>query len=270
MRDISKIKTQLEVRYAQKYCHVKDTGKCPYDHCTCRVAAEIRALMETVIPDPYHKYTINDFHGHSDGGDKLISTSIAQRAKKQLAQYCWKDIGLEKLNALDSQGLDEISLMDKRREEGKNVIIYSNPESGSGIRQSGKTFIASLIMKEAIKRRLVPGNHVQQYDWIQYSRLKELIKQDDLALATIRSCDWLVVDDIIKDEMGRKAQAYVSALIDPFFVERLEDGLPTILVFRFDVEKRKKLLEEEFGVAVSKIVNNSKTHRISLCEKENE
>jgi len=225
--------------------------------------------MKAIIPDPYLNFTINDFTGKHDGKN-VLSLDIAVRAKEQLVKYCWGDgMTLEKFNSLNDDQRKDVSKIDLRRREGRNVVIYSDAASFSEeTSNKGKTFIAALIMKEAIGRRSRPGGSALKYDWLEFSMLQYLRKNSDSELNPMRVCDWLVVDDISNlSAQSAAADAYISQLVNPFFFERLQDGLPTIFVFRFDVSKAT-FLEERFGLAISKIVRDPRSFKISLCGGE--
>lgn len=268
MRDITEDKWRLADLYARRHCGVESVSKCPNpSQCACAVAAEILAHKKAVIPDPYWRYKITDFDGLSDNKQQLLEDKVALRAKQKIMEYCWRDVSLKNLDALIAEGkLEDRSIMDERLTTGKNVIVYAGNENWKkGPSRRGRTMVASLIMNEAINRRIVPGNHVQSYDWIQYSLLKSRLKNDDLSLASTRSCDWLVVDDITPEQSGSRAmKAMWSSFLDTFFFERLKENLPTILVFRFDVTETPAM-PDELGVAICKIIGDSRTHAISLC-----
>lgn len=266
MRDITKLKRNIENILCKKYCNIdsidlcKDTSKC-----SCSIAAEIRAYLQSIIPSPYFKYSIKDFRGYNDLGEKIISNECLKDAKQKLIEYCWnKDVNISNIDSFSSDELDEMSIVDSRRKQGKNVVIYS-----SNRETSGRTFVSSLIMKEVIKRRSFPNHFTDKYSWIQYSLLKDSLIRDykeDTDLAVSKYADWLVVDDIILSSTD-KQKTYISSVIDPFFTQRNNDGLPTIFVFKFDIKGKNKKIEEEFGSTLGRIADerNGQTHFISLC-----
>ena len=268
MKDISKLKKHLEKVYA------KTLGKEPSDR-DIEILAEVNALWQTIIPDPYFKYSINHFNGHSDDNTlRLLSKDVALGAKEKLVEYCWKDFNLDE-DVHDPAIMAEKSIMDRRLCEGKNVIIYA-PSSQKSLppnllenkmghlrNQRGRTMMAALIMKEAIRLRYSPGHRMHGYDWIEYPVLKSMLTEDKSSLNMHRGTDWLVVDDI-NLESTPAAMSYISSVVDPFFIARARDGLPTIFVFRFDVNKEILNIEKSLGVAIHRIVNDPKTHVISL------
>lgn len=265
MKDITKIKERLERRYCKTYCDVRDSTQCPNSHCACAVAAETRAYMEAIIPKPYSSMSLKNLNGKDKDGKLLINEFLLKRIKNQLSQYCWKGIDLNKLDDYSISDLNSKSIMHKRRSDCDNLVIYSDEESNSNA-ISGKTFIASLVMKEAIKDRVIRGAISEGYDWIQYSVLKQRLINDPDSMSDTKCSDWLVIDDIISESQStRNQKSFISSKLDSFFYERAEDGLPTIFVFRFDVTVDQGILEDYYGLTMAKIVKNSS--KISLTSR---
>jgi len=263
MKDIINIKKELEDYFSKKYCKVDGVSKCPNgDACSCKIAAETQAYLRCIIPHPYYKFTIHDFDGLSLDNNLLIDANIALKAKKKVVDYCWEGIDILKIQEVSSTELDKYSCISRRRLAGSNVVIFddSSLNHKSGKSPKGKTFIASLIMKEAIKSRLSSNDSFcQTYDWVEYSILEnKVLKKDEIGISELRSSDWLVVDDITYTDQRWRKQA-----LDAFFLERLNDGLPTILVIRFDITKFNS--EDALGVAITKIIRDPKTFIISLA-----
>ena len=271
MKDINKIRKRFEKHYSKKCMGHSDISKCPKgDSCECKLLSEVQAYIYGIIGDPYYKFTIWDFHGRSSNWDKdkLIDIKILLEAKEKVLKYCWKDVGLDTLanfeNDRKSLDLDAKSIIDARRREGTNVVIYAPTDES----QKGKTFVASLIMREAIKRRVLRGRSVDTYNWIKFPRLWGLISTDsEIVDSTLKFCDWLVVDDIPSQSgVKRTSEQYITSRMDPFFLERLEEGLPTIFVFRFDVTSKTIRWEEQFGIAISSVIKDPNTFTIRLGE----
>ena len=262
MKDITKIKELLERRYCKAYCGVRDSSFCPKDHCSCSVAAETKAYMDSIIPKPYSSMSLKDLHGRDKEGRMIVNEHILRRAKTQLSKYCWKGIDINNLEKYSVSDFNSRSIMHQRRTDGDNLVIYSD-ENMDDTPVGGKTFIASLIMKEAIKDRVIRGSITESYDWIQYSVLKDKIINDPDSMSDTRCCDWLVVDDIVSEAQStRNQRSFVSSKLNSFFNERAEDGLPTIFVFRFDVTLDHSAIEDYYGLTLAKIIKNS--HKISL------
>jgi DNA replication protein DnaC len=277
MKDIGKIKSRLEHIYPKRYCNCNGIDQCPTpDKCQCKILSEIMAYIYAIIPDPYYKFTIHDFNGlkqdvRKQKYERILNTNIAIEARKKIIEYCWKDLPIDKIDIEDN--IDSYSSIDRRRRDGTNVVIYGSEEYDfkEKKQQKGRTMIAALIMKEAIRRRVEPKNQVQTYDWISFPILESYLKNNsyyDMSIANLKTCDWLCIDDISKKNDSSAAKAFRTSLLDPFLLERLDDGLPTILVFRFDINDVDINWEESFGIAINRIIHDSKTYLISLCEKE--
>lgn len=266
MRDITNIKSIEEQRLAKKCCGLDSISLCSKgDNCSCKIAAEILAYLKTIIPSPYYKYTIHDFTG-DNGKDKLLETDVAIRAKKQIIDYCWENVDAVKIVDILLTELEQHSCISKRRKNGNNIVIFDNSSLSQKNKQNpkGKTMCAALIMKEAIKsREYIDGTPrseklCQTYEWVEYPILENLIsKKEDIKVSDLKSVDWLVIDDITYSEQRWKKQ-----MLDFFFLERLEEGLPTILVLKFDIAKYSS--EDCLGVGLSKIIRDPKTFFISL------
>jgi len=262
MKNITQIKNKI-VKLLLKRNGITNVDACPEGLLAkVQTAAEVLAYQRSVIPFPYYQYDINSFNGKNDGVN-LIKPSVAIEAKKKIVEYCWKDLSLDDLQKMDPKDIEKKSCVSYRREEGHNVAIFSGSTNGP----SGKTLCASLIMKEAIKRRINPKYLCESYDWISYSGLCQLLRHDsdeDSKIDSIlRTCDWLVVDDIDQEKLSEKRQLYYASLIEPFFSDRLKDRLPTILVFRFD-PSMTEILSDKFGVSIQQILTNKKTLKINL------
>lgn len=274
MKDISVKKRNLAKFYAKKYD--KDVHDPVID-----TLAEVQAIMRNTIPDPYWGYSIKQLNGKAVEGDSkmtLLSADAVIKVRDQISEYCWKDADVVGDN--DNSLLDK-SIMSSRLREGKNVVIYAPNDAdvnnapnklvahrmGHLRNQKGRTMVASLILKEAIRLRFKSGNRAQSYDWIEYPVLKNALIESKSSMNLQKSCDWLVVDDISLEHTPNAMQ-YMSGVIDPFFISRLRNGLPTIFVFRFDIKNEDNFLniEKGLGTAIHRIVNDPKTHVISLGE----
>jgi hypothetical protein len=273
MKNIDAIKKIYTKKIAKKFCGIDDISLCPNkDKCSCKIAAEVKAYMHTVIPSPYYKLDIDDFTGKSDEG-RLLSSDTALRVKEKIVKYCWGDsMNLKEFNEIPRQNRNNFSVMDFRRRRCDNVVIFADSETygASFSKKTGKTFVAALIMQEAIKRRAYPGNLVQTYDWVPFSSLLNSIISGEPEVASYKSSDWLVVDDITGFKSSVNKDAYISSVIDPFFFDRIKDRLPTIMVFRFDIGRLAVSISTKYGTAIEKIVKDKNTFVFSLCEDEKE
>ena len=129
---------------------------------------------------------------------------------------------------------------------------------------------ASIIMKEAIRMRLfVPDTITQSYDWVDFSTLTESIRGSSPEVADYRTADWLVVDNIVvPDGEAPGSKAFRINLLDPFFMYRLKNALPTILVFQYDIRVKTESVYKTLGTGVSNIVNSPNICRIPLSKRD--
>ncbi len=239
----------------------------------CESLAELWAYILSVVPEEHSQYTIFDFVG--DIFDKntkqkktVVSPEIVINAKNSICQYCW---GLEwgvvkeqkeKLSYKEiMKFLRNRSIVHKRMDRGENIVIYG--ESSAPI---GRTMLSSIVMKEIIKLRVTRKLRIHTYDWIDFNTLIDASVKDSLDLADYRSCDFLVIDNIIDCYRTVKQNTFITDHIDSFFIGRFEDKLPVILVFKFDIDNPNTSIENMLGVGVSRIVNSSRTFKIPLSE----
>jgi len=262
MREIIDLKNKFCKAYATK-CDktvADDVFTCDLkDQCICKLAAEVQAYLYTILPPDFQHLTIFDFDGYKDSV-QLIDEKKVLDIKEKIGKYCWgmswkklRDIGAK--NKLDA---DKLSIMDRRYERGDSVVIH-----GDADKKAGRTLAASIILREAIRRRFSSNvNALQTYEWIEFSDLKALAR--DKRLADYQYADWLVVDNCDKsiETAPLNIQNYIVSLLDPFFLARLSSHLPTIMVFRFNLKDVP--IQQIFGVGVDRIVSSTRTVKISL------
>jgi hypothetical protein len=256
MPNISEIRKKITVQLYKKYGE-----SVPPEQIS--TLSEIRAYQEAIIPSPYFKYTLSDFTGRNKGKE-ILPLSVAQSAKQKLIDYCWSGVTLEQISDAETESPDMSwltykSSMHLRRDNGHNVVICADVAG-----KSGKTFCAALIMKEAIKQRVEQKYCCNTYQWINFSVLCRMLKEDDMFLPDYCSADWLVVDDIYDVSRSSPAQqSFISSLVNPFFADRVDSLFPTILVFRFDIDKIV-VTDEYFGATIYKLINDKNTTIINL------
>jgi len=278
MRNIENLKRKYLEIFSNKYYK-----KSPLDLegdflLKCSILAEIWAYIVSILPtdeeDDIFKYTIFDFNGciinkKTKEMKQVIPIDVAINAKNIICKYCWGRTWNEIKNHFEGKEenikefLKTNSIMNKRMENGNNLVIFG--ESDSPI---GKTMLSSIVMKEAIKLRIDGSKRGQTYEWIDFSKLKDEIRKDTLEAAEYRGCSWLVVDNINKIEYSTiQQQAYISDIFNSFFIDRLNNRLPTILVFKFDIRQKSFNMEKEMGIGMYKIIKNKRTYMVPLCEK---
>lgn len=214
------------------------------DGCYCRKISEVLGHIDHVIPSEYRNLTINNASGYitdRDGVRKQVwSYENKIKIQKFLRNYLYG--GAELFVLQDRESCNLSSKMDERYVNGESVIIH-----GSAVRDkvnsmpvqplpTGRSLIASLILKEAIWRRLYKTNRADTYGFISYQNLKFELKDKSEMIPIYKDYDWLVIDDI-NLPLDKSEFSYQSmlALFDDFLMSRIEQKLPTILVCDFDV-----------------------------------
>lgn len=274
MKNIEQIKARYIRYFAHRNYSKSEEKLTEQERCRCSSLAELWAYVESVVPEEHARYTIFDFDGYAitnGQGERdrewVMPTSVLISAKDTICRYCW-GIGwgeVQEQRLKDSDGilkfLRQKSVMNKRAEKGNNVIVF-----GSSERPIGRTMVASIIMKEAIELRTTYHRRDHTYDWIDFPVLIDALTKDSLDLADYRSSNWLVVDNIQKERRSPAQATYLLDLIDPFFIERYSNNLPTILVFKFDIRNESLLMENKFGVGINRIIESKRTYRIPLSD----
>jgi len=261
-----------------KSIHCKEMGDlCDKEFCACSRLAEIRAYFHATLPEKHRNLTLENYIGVTDCGTNLSPKSITG-ARNKICQYCW-GISWDKIK--EQTGLSEtkdiVEELDKRQsilpyryDVGNSVVIYGDED-----RPLGRTLVASLIMREAIKLRKNSVQRSSTYGWVNMATLKQsLVKEGErdnvsLDVTNYKYADWLVIDNITTKEVSVaqtsiKQRAFMSDLFDPFIDARRKRNLPTILIFKFDINEHYKMIEEGLGQSVVEILNSSSTCKISL------
>jgi hypothetical protein len=297
MTDVTLEKQKWHKFFAKKYCGLNDASKCVKQSCACAVFADYKAFVCKTVPADFRSFTIQDFNGTLKDGTKLDS-HVASTAKRKVFEYCWGDLSLlDRLAILKDTDLNRASIMAMRVKNGHNVVIHGNqkkqiqtrevqPAKVDGFAEDpaydekrvlveskmGRTFIASLITLEALKLKAEEKYRNLNYEWVGFSSLLQSIRHDGEEAIHYEGCNWLVVDDITEGSFRASGaqKAYTETLLDSFFSRRLAAKLPTVLVFKFDIDSRRHEMESAFGVSINKIINDKNTAVISLTQSGKE
>jgi hypothetical protein len=236
----------------------------------CKSVSEVKSLIDIVIDREYRGLTIFDMTGETKNKQKVLDSKEAIRAKNLICKYIW-GYSWEELKSKfgEEKNIKKYisfnSVLMRRLENGNNVIIYGGTNG-----PCGRTLVASIIIKEAIKMRLFTPDIISQtYGWVDFQTLTKDLRDDSKAAVHYRTADWLVVDSIYFPKGETDGQfAYRTNLQDPFFIYRLKNNLPTILVFQYDIRLKISPLYKTFGIGISNIVNNPRACRIPLSKRE--
>lgn len=252
------------------YCKEKSS-------CALYRLAEVLANIEFFIPEEYQQLTIDDFTGMKNGKQVLKTEAVAS-AKNTIVKYCWQ--GIEEGEDYDRAKWFPRSIMDRRRQAGTNLVIYGNSWQRTVVGREVKTFkaplgrtmLAAIVLKEAINLRFKSNIHLtDKYCWAVYQTMVNRLMEHARGTSdysqeiwNYEMADWLVVDglEIMKDNGSN----FRASVLDKLFGERLDKGLPTILVFQDDISDSEDI-RNEFGIHISNIVNNSKTYSVRLLNK---
>lgn len=235
----------------------------------CMSVAEVKAFIDTIIDSEHRNLTIFDFKGETTNKKQVLTVKEAIRAKNLVCKYIWGYSWQElKKNFKSEEDIKKYiscnSVLMRRLANGNNVAIYGGDNG-----PCGRTMIASIIIKEAIKMRLFTPDIISQtYDWVDFQTLTDALKDNDIEAPDYRTADWLVVDNICSKRESDAQRAFRTNLLDPFFMYRLKNNLPTILVFQYDIRLSKEALYKTLGVGVSNIVNNQRVCRIPLRKRD--
>lgn len=267
MKNITTLVNKYKAEYARKYCELNDISQCKKSPCSCKLAAEISAYIEGIIPSEFQSCSLQDFNGVTKGGDVVLSKQESKNIKDKISKLCWNKTTEEIVN-LKPRELDSYCVLGERRENGENIIIC-----GESKEKIGRSMIAALIMKMAIRQRVYPVRYLESYEWVEYTLLKNLLtnKENIQESFEYKVADWLVIDNIDKRYYGTAAQeAYIKDSIEPFFYSRLKDNCSTILVFKQNIfcDTYKEDFEKIFGNAMKQIVFSDKSHRICIENKK--
>ena len=275
MKNIEKTKLGYIKLFAQElYSKASISNLTDMEASVCSSLAEMWAYIYSVVPEDHSHFTIFDFMGYTldkitQERNAVMPASVALHAKNEICKYCWgmewHTIKAHKAK-MDKKTMMKFlrghSKLDRRWKSGNNVAIY-----GSSSQPIGRTMVASIIMKEAIKLRATQGTRKHTYDWIDFNTLLSAAKKDSFDLADYRSCDFLVVDNITSTIRTVKQTTFIVDTIDPFFLGRFYNNLPTILVFKFNIDNPTESIENKFGVGINKIVESKRTCRIPLSSE---
>lgn len=246
----------------------RDSFSCTKKPCYCKLASEVKAYIDVAIPDGYRNYTVFDLTGRSQDNTVVWPVDQALSVKDDICKYCWNTTfaSINKMK-MDGVSLSSKSVIKHRYKRGSGVVIYSDSNSSSG-----KTFVASILMREIISQRFSdPSFTNHTYQWISFSELKDALinsreKLSESLLLEYEVADWLVVDDISLNDVisSAEARAFTTSKIDPFFSRRLRNLKPTILIFRFNPIDSRVDLEKLFGLSIDKMVLSKNMLKIKI------
>jgi len=231
----------------------KDTNSCSASRCVCSAVSEVLSYIDHCLPSKMNKFEFTDFNGVINGEEIISKTNVGLIMSK-ISKYCFNN---EKLDIGSSRNLlNYTSCMDKRFSSGTNLIIHGEEKfSNDGIRKkNGKTLLASMVLKEAIWRRLFKTNRAFTYYYSPMSKIIDdrLTKKELDMTVSPSNCDWLCIDDIY--DKGKQIQA---SILEDVFISRQSKCLPTIYIVKFDASSKADL-ETVVGESLSRCFSGDK------------
>lgn len=196
--------------------------------CSCQILATAKWKLDQIRihPPELKTKTWDDFTGiiqaNSEQIGSLSVNSVIDAKEKALA-YCYQDGKVSPENLI----------LHKRASKGHNVII-------AGERQSGKTLLGILIIKEVLRTSIV-HNVPLSFEWISSSEIKEAARWDNvkpldhIKLDALAEVDFLIIDDMdIEIEAQGKSYNKTSppdrTSLNILFGQRDMYGHPTIIL----------------------------------------
>jgi hypothetical protein len=246
--------------------------------------AEFWAYVHALLPHACQTKDLSDFSGFVPGEDRqILPDKVVVSAREIAARYVWGDSKVAHKDDFSTLPLVKRAeeVLSSRRRSGTSLVIHGNSmvsqkqtvsndygnfeKVRSRSVRTGKTLLASTVMKEVLRMRLQPGHLADSYEWVQFHTLKgRVVSGDSEAQSEYQTCDWLVVDGIdLLNNASDAAKQYQIDLFDRVFLERVEQGLPTILVFKIDINEIDGI-EEELGNGIAQIVSDPSTFKIGL------
>lgn len=223
--------------------------------CSCQRIASCKWRLEQI---PVHPSSLkykewNDFTG-SIGNDTITSLLTAEsliEAKTKAMEYCFGEAGLSgPLNRKENL------IINHRIHNGLNIVI-------TGDKSSGKSLLACLIAKEAIRDNL-------SVKWIVFSALCNGARWDTHKTIDhdffdfLANTQLLVIEDIDL-EAGYYGDIFV---LDKFFHHRYNPGLATIFLcsrkLLQTIQTSPWVIEEKLGKSFVSLVTDSKNVVIDL------
>lgn len=246
----------------KSHCHKQLCNK-ESDVCYCKCLAEVFGYQHSVIPDGLSRLEFSDFNGKTKN-EKIMSSDCASIALSKMSEFCFGSPVL--LKTTDRKILNQSSIMDSRFNDGSIIFIHGERRKGRKGKHPdlplGRSMVSSLILKEAIWRRLFATNNAYNYCYAMMSKVKSDIYDRTDEVSFYYNSDWLVLDDIFCEP--DKIQ---SISLDRILAHRISKNLPCIICFEFDLFKKENL-GSIVGRYIPKLLYGENTFLINLGQHE--
>ena len=135
--------------------------------------------------------------------------------------------------------------LDEMFEDKINLILY-------GSNGSGKTYLSSLIVKEAYRRRYSSFRvTLQAYIDMQFKRDREEIAEK---IEEIINAEFLVIDEVGKETFDKSQ--FNIAVLEELLRERDTQGKPTIICTNLPLEERGGLYDQ-YGKSIQSLIDGN-------------
>ena len=262
--------------------------------CICETLAEMWAYVSILVPAECYKLHLQDFSGTIPGtGKQVLSDDTVLQAKNLLIRYIWGKVDPSEIDGFTDFTQPNWARrceLSHRRMNGNSLVIHGTAKSLARPDEStrgeykklshrytensvrhpmGKTLLASIVMKEILRMRLLPGHEADTYEWVSFPTLMSQVMSNNSEHVTdYQTCDWLVVDNIqpqSKAQRSEYAKAFHLDKLNGVFAERNQNQTPTILVLKFDLNDYEDL-ENEVGEGLAELIRDRKTLKINLSD----
>lgn len=220
--------------------------------CICSAVAEINGYCMKTLPAGFEFADLGNLNGIANGC-KVLTDQVVRRVMGKIGDYCFGEDFSESIP--NRAQLNQISKMDLRFSEGHNLVIHGSGGVSSSGRSKiplGKTLIASIIMREAIWRRMFSSNRAFSYMFSSSEMIIESVIASKKAkeIPHARTVDWLCVDDIYAGRF------HLASILDETISYRMSVRLPTIIILQFDAAQQTDI-ESEIGHFAAKMLRQS-------------
>lgn len=135
--------------------------------------------------------------------------------------------------------------LDEMFDDKINLILY-------GSNGSGKTYLSSLIVKEAYRRRYSSFRvTLQAYIDMQFKRDREEIAEK---IEEIINAEFLVIDEVGKETFDKSQ--FNIAVLEELLRERDTQGKPTIICTNLPLEERGGLYDQ-YGKSIQSLIDGN-------------
>jgi len=231
--------------------------------CLCQRMALARYRWEEIPINGVYRSL--DWKHFGNTGKLVLPKHVYESARASVLGYCFTTASIGELKNYQAKPESlkkienltfrvEVSKLVERCKNGENVAIF-------GDEQSGKTFLASLITREAIHTSAFKKE--MQIEWVPFYRIAAKLEWgkidqefvDDLSYF----CDFLIIDDV-----HNTSKTYNPVSLDNIIGTRSSNDKATILTIRTGTSLKM------LGNEILKLVNSPKTLRVFLTQESHD